>query len=51
MKTITQQTVATGNNPAPKNDKTIPAIKAANPAIGDCVASTIAGKVITARVT
>ncbi len=48
---MTQQTVATGNNPAPNRERIIPTIKAANPATGDCVASMIAGNVITERVT
>ncbi len=42
---------ATGNNPAPRRDAAILISNAANPAIGDCVASMIAGKVITDRVT
>jgi len=38
MKTTTQQTHATGNNPAPKRARTMPITSAAIPANGDCVA-------------
>lgn len=51
MKTTAQQTHATGNNPAPKKEIIIPTTSAIMPAIGDCVASTIAGNVITDKVT
>ena len=48
---MTQQAHATGNKLAPRSDKIIPVPKAMNPATGDCVASMIAGNVITERVT
>ena len=50
IKTTAQQAQATGKSPRPKYDKRIPTTRAIIPATGDCVASTIAGKVITARV-
>ena len=50
MKTTPQHAHATGNNPTPKYERTIPAISAINPATGDCAASIIAGNVITASV-
>ena len=51
MNTIPQQMQATGKSPSPKYETTIPTTSAIIPAIGDCVASIIAGKVITASVT
>ena len=51
MNTTAQQTHATGKSPAPKNEIITPITSAMIPAIGDCVAWTIAGNVITARVT
>ena len=51
MNTTAQQAQATGKRPAPKKERTIPATSAITPATGDWVASTIAGKVITERVT
>ena len=49
--TIAQADTATKNNPLPKYARSIAAISAAAAAIGDCVAESIAGKVITAKVT
>ena len=49
-KTTAQQAQATGKSPAPKYERIIPTARAMIPATGDCVASTMAGKVITARV-
>ena len=43
--------LATGKSPAPKNAATTPATRAIIPEIGEFVASMIAGKVITERVT
>ena len=51
IKTTAQQDKDTGNNPAPHHAATMPMIRAAAPAMGDCVASKMAGKVITASVT
>lgn len=51
MNTTAQQIQATGNKPAPSQEATIPIINATHPASGDCVVSTIAGNVITAKVT
>lgn len=48
---MAQQAHATGNKPAPTKDKITPTTNAIIPAKGDCVASMIAGNVITARVT
>ena len=48
---MAQQAQATGKSPAPIKDRIIPTTSAIIPAIGDCVACIIAGKVITARVT
>lgn len=50
IKTTAQQAQATGNRPAPNHESAIPMTSAIIPATGDCVASTIAGNVITARV-
>ncbi len=49
-KTTAQQAQATGKRPAPKYERIMPITSAIMPAIGDCVASTMAGNVITARV-
>ena len=46
-----QDTHATGKSPAPNQEIMIPTMRAIIPAIGDCVASMIAGKVMAARVT
>lgn len=46
-----QQAQATGNNFALNQERMIPVTSAIIPEICDCVASIIAGKVITARVT
>ena len=51
INTTTQHKEATGKSPAPKNAAIIPAARAIIPAIGEFVASIIAGKVITERVT
>lgn len=50
MNTTAQQAQATGKRPRPIYDKMIPVTKAIIPAMGDSVASTIAGKVITESV-
>ena len=50
MKTTAQQAQATGKRPRPKYANVIPITRAIIPAIGDWVASIIAGKVITASV-
>ena len=50
-KTITQADTATKNSPLPKYASAIAATRAIAAAIGDCVAESIAGKVITAKVT
>lgn len=51
MKTAAQQLIATGKSPKPKNAKTAPTISAKIPDQREFVASIIAGKVITERVT
>ena len=51
MSTIRQQVAAVPKRPAPNHAAAIPATKASAPAAGTCVASIIAGKVITASVT
>ena len=50
-RTVIQHITATPRSLTPAHAAIIPAMKAAAPAAGDCVASTMAGKVITARVT
>ncbi len=50
-KTTVQQITATLNRLAPNHAEKIPATNANVPEICDCVASIIAGKVITASVT
>ena len=49
--TVMQQMIATGNNPNPRHDAMMPAMRAAKPAIGLRVTSVMAGSVITASVT
>ena len=51
MKTVMQPAIATGNSPAPNHAAAIHTMRAAAPATGDWVASMMAGKVMTARVT
>ena len=51
IKTITQHEIETLNRPAPIQARIIPTTNANAPAIGEPVASSIAGKVITAKVT
>lgn len=49
--TSRQQMTDTGKSPAPSHAAIMPAISAARPEIGLCVACTIAGNVMTASVT
>jgi len=49
--TITQDETATKNSPLPSYARTIAATSAIAAAIGDCVAESIDGNVITASVT
>jgi hypothetical protein len=51
IKTTKQHTQATGKRPEPRKEIIMPTASAIIPAKGNCVASIIAGKVITASVT
>ena len=51
ISTTRQQMIETGKRPRPNHAAMMPSAKAMAPAIGDDVASVMAGKVITARVT
>ena len=51
MNTVQHAETLTKNKPLPKYARTIATTKAAIPAMGYCVASIMAGKVITANVT
>ena len=48
---MAQQMMATGNKPAPRQAAKRPTASATMPDTGDSVVSTMAGKVITAKVT
>ena len=50
-KTIRQQAADTLNRLAPYQERAMPVIRASSPAMGAWVASMMAGKVMTARVT